>query len=234
MPSKFRSPNFPQVPLSKALVMAEQLWKKEERTAVPPEIAVRAFGFGALSGPARGAISALRKYGLLESTSGGAKLSDLAVRILHSATAADKQAAVREAALKPELFRRLSTSHAQASDDALRAHLIGQQKFTTRGAEAFVESFRDALRLAGPTQVDNDSGDQPSDPESQPTATASTTAPTQSEQCCEQVFRWPLSRGVTAEVRLTGEEIEPNHLERLREYLALAKAAFSSDEFESE
>ena len=233
MPSKFRSPNFPQVPLSKALVMAEQLWNKEERTAVPPEIAAKAFGFGALSGPARGAISALRKYGLLESTSGSAKLSDLAVRILHPATAADKQAAVREAALKPELFRKLSSSHAQASEDALRAHLIGQERFTTRGAEAFVESFRDALRLAGPTPADDDSRDQPRTPESQPTATASTASPTQSEQSCGQVFRWPLSKGVTAEVRLTGD-IKPNHLERLREYLALAKAAFSSDELESE
>jgi hypothetical protein len=33
-----------------------------------------------------------------------------------------------------------------------------------------------------------------------------------------------------AEVRLTGDEIKPDHLERLRQYLELAKAAVASDD----
>jgi hypothetical protein len=42
-------------------------------------------------------------------------------------------------------------------------------------------------------------------------------------------FTWPLSKGVTAEVRLSGPEVKPAHLEMLREYLQLAKKALESD-----
>lgn len=46
-----------------------------------------------------------------------------------------------------------------------------------------------------------------------------------------RVFSWPLSKDISAEVRLSGaEEIKPAHLERLRQYLELAKAAVASDE----
>ena len=45
-----------------------------------------------------------------------------------------------------------------------------------------------------------------------------------------QVFSWPLAKGVMAKVRLTGDEIKPDHLERLRQYLELAKAAVGSDD----
>lgn len=44
-----------------------------------------------------------------------------------------------------------------------------------------------------------------------------------------RTFSWPLAKGVTAELRLTGDDIRPDHLERLRQYLELAKAAVASD-----
>lgn len=38
-------------------------------------------------------------------------------------------------------------------------------------------------------------------------------------------FRWPIAPDIVADVRFTGGPITSSHLERLREYLALAKAA---------
>lgn len=45
-----------------------------------------------------------------------------------------------------------------------------------------------------------------------------------------KVFSWPLSKGVTAEVKLTGTSITPAHLELLRSYLELAKQALQLEE----
>ena len=230
MAGKARSPNFPQFTLTKALAMAEGLWTKEQRTAVPPEVAVKAFGFGTLSGPARVAIGAMRKYGLLDKTSGGIRLSELALRILHPESPKDRQGAVREAALKPELFRELSTSHTGASDDALRSHLITRRNFTQRGAETFIESFRDAIQLASLNGSGYSNRTTEGESEAMPEPATTGTPPTRPAPPGARVFSWPLAKGVMAEVRLTGDEIKPDHLERLRQYLDLAKAAVAEDD----
>ena len=47
-----------------------------------------------------------------------------------------------------------------------------------------------------------------------------------------RVFSWPLSKDVSAEVRLSGGEIRSSHLEHLRKYLELAKDAMESEEEE--
>jgi len=45
-----------------------------------------------------------------------------------------------------------------------------------------------------------------------------------------RVFSWPLSKDVSAEVRVTGPDVRPAHLERLRHYLDLAKDAPAADD----
>lgn len=44
------------------------------------------------------------------------------------------------------------------------------------------------------------------------------------------LFSWPLSRGLTAEVRFIGDDVQPAHLELLSKYLELAKNAVRGDE----
>ena len=44
-----------------------------------------------------------------------------------------------------------------------------------------------------------------------------------------RVLIWPLAKDVSAEVRVTSLEINPAHLERLRQYLD-AKAALEADD----
>jgi len=45
-----------------------------------------------------------------------------------------------------------------------------------------------------------------------------------------KVFTWPLSKGVTAEVRFTGGEVNTSHLELLAKYLELAKLAIETSD----
>jgi hypothetical protein len=48
-----------------------------------------------------------------------------------------------------------------------------------------------------------------------------------------KTFTWPPSKGVTAEVRFTGGEVQPSHLGLLAKYLELAKSAIETEDAET-
>jgi hypothetical protein len=177
------------------------------------------------------AIGALRKYGLLDKAANGIRLSDLALRILHPESPAARRDAMGEAALKPELFSELSQSHANASDDALRSYLITKKRFAERGTRHLIASFRDTMALVNGDQsgYSAENGAKEPDRMAEPVHTSAPTAAT-SARLPVQVFSWPLAKGLTAEVRFTGESIKAAHLERLRQYLDLAKAAVETED----
>lgn len=170
MAGKTRSPNYPALSLGQALKLVALMWERESRTVVQPVVAVKAFGYDALSGSARVALGALKQYGLLEKSAHGVRLSDLAVRLLHPADAVDKQAAIEAAALTPPLFRELAKTHAKASDEAIKSVLITQKSFAPRGAVEFIKAFRDTLKLVNSDYSGNLQGDEKA-MEIQPTGT---------------------------------------------------------------
>ena len=146
---KMRSPNYPAIGLSAAVNRAREICDKEKRTVVSLDVAAKAIGYKSLSGPARTALAALKKYGLLDDEKGGVRISELAVRVLHSEDGSKEQGeALREAAMKPEIFRVLLATHADASDAALRSHLMTTKRFTEEGARRFIPSFMDIVRIA--------------------------------------------------------------------------------------
>src|SRR5688572_30683869 len=81
--SKERSPNYPALTLTDAIVHAQKLYEKDKRTTVSAESAAKSLGWGTLNGTARTAIASLRQYGLVETVADGLRLSDLAMSILH-------------------------------------------------------------------------------------------------------------------------------------------------------
>jgi hypothetical protein len=145
-----RSPNYPAYGLAETIQMAKAIWKKEERTAVSPDVAVKALGYQTLNGTARTKLASLRKFGLLEAAkSGGERISDLAMNLLHSTTdSPEYSAAIQEAALKPELYREIYRSHPKGSDDAIRSFLKISKAFSESGAAQFLEAYRATLKLA--------------------------------------------------------------------------------------
>ncbi len=231
---RMKSPNYPGIGLAQGINLVRELWNKEKRTPVTEEVAVKDMGYTSLNGATRTYLSALRKYGLIEGTDQGVRVSELGMRILHSPEGSpEHQKALQEAALKPELFRELYQTHIEASDENLKSFLILSKQFSPAGAKQFISAFRDTVALAKPSTASYDASKPIEEGEAMTTARGDefrAVASLQIEKPGLRVFIWPLSREVSAEVRLTGQEIKSAHLERLRQYLELAKAAIESNE----
>jgi hypothetical protein len=238
-----RSPNYPQVGLGQAIQLAQQIWDREKRSYSPRSVVVQAWGYAGLNGAARIRLGALNRYGLLEENSAGdVRLSDLAVNILHNPLdSPDRLAALRSAALMPELFKELQQTYPHASDETIRSYLITKRGFSDTGADSCVESFRDTQKIATLEAMDAtviaSQAQQPSPPQvaTVPPPSSYTQQPnsnlpgTTVHPGSELMFRWPLARGVTAEVRFVGNA-KPAHLDLLKKYLDVAKGAMEADD----
>jgi hypothetical protein len=239
--AKERSPNYPAIGLSDAVASIKTLYAKEKRTPVPGLVAAKAIGYGSLSGPARVKLAALKKYGLLEGDeSKGLRVSDLGMRILFPPSVEEEDSSRKEAALKPELFRSLYENFADGSDDALRSYLITRLQFGATGARQVIAAFRDTISFANLQKADYNASDMSEKIEARLQADRANSAtpfdtsgfgrPFQTKANTTKIFTWPLSKGVTAEVRFTGGEVQTSHLELLAKYLELAKIAIEADD----
>src|SRR5881397_543215 len=158
--AKVRSPNYPSVPLEDAIEAVDRLWKKERGTVVTQETAAKGIGFSGLSGPARSKLAALKQYGLLEGR-GKLTVSDLAKRVLMPRNPQEKKAAIREAALTPELFRNVHDAVGQGSDDSISSYLGRELGFSERGTRAFITSYRKTASYARLSEEGNDLAEGP-------------------------------------------------------------------------
>lgn len=140
---------YPAISLQAALAAAKDINTKEKRTVLSYDAAAKACGHASLSGPARQKIASLRKYGLLDGIGDGIQISQLALRLLHQPESTpDYQAALKEAALSPELFRKLLPTHADASPDAVTSHLILKLQFSQEGAKVAAKAFKETIAFA--------------------------------------------------------------------------------------
>jgi hypothetical protein len=219
-----RSPNYPSIGLGEALDIARKLYKAEKRSSMSPDVAARAMGYNALHGPARSRIGALRKYGLLDNTREGVRLSELAITILYPPTDADATAAIREAALRPGLFRELAELGG-ASDTNLVGRLV-HQGFTEAGAKAAVASYRATISLAPTPQDDYDTSDDEEEDVIEHTPQRHPEKRFQSEQS----FSFPLGMGVTAQLSVSGGALTKSLMATLQRYLDVVKDAVPPDE----
>jgi hypothetical protein len=158
MASRERSPNYPGHGLDRSLQDLQLLYKRESRTVVPQEVAVKAWGYNSLSGSARSRLAALRHYGLLEMQKNGqVRVSTRGVTLaLRSPDTADYKQALRDAALTPTIFQELLDTKRGASDEALVHHLIVNKKFSPDGAKRVLEVYRANAEFAA---LDQDAAD---------------------------------------------------------------------------
>lgn len=219
-----RSPRYPSIGLPSALDAIGKLWQREKRTSVPAQVAVRAMGYGSLSGASRSVIAALRQYGLIESSGGSVSVSDVAVDILvHEPNSQEWLEAIGKAARSPDIFRELLQTHQDASDSAINAYLITKRRFSPDGARKLARAFRETMALAnrggqGYTQAsiptDSAYGDDMNTP--------SSLIPSQSVAGQKvTVIQVLLGGGLRAEVRFVGGEPEPSHFSQLGALLKL-------------
>lgn len=228
-----RSPNYPSDGLGEVLQMARRLWDKENRTAVSAEVAVKAMGYQTLNGTSRMRLSSVKKYGLIEDVpNDGVRISELGMRLLHHQPETDEyQEAIREAALRPELFKELYETHSKGSDDAIRSYLVLKRAFSESGARQAIETFRGTLLVA---KLDG-SGYTPPVHEQKPMREASP-SPTLSGAIPpsrnpivptlhspipgSKAYSWALSGDVKASLNIDGEP-EAEDLELLRDYVEI-------------
>ena len=173
---KMRSPNYPAVGLPEAIRSIQQIWDAEKRTPVPIDVLGAAMGYKSVSGPVRTKVAAIRKYGLLEQSGSNFKLSDLGMQILHSLPdSQERQDAINAAAMRPEAFRELYETHMEASDQALKSHLLMKKSFSEAGAKQFIKAFRDTLSIANPVNSSYSPQEEESDSEDDAMEMASST-----------------------------------------------------------
>jgi len=148
--AKERSPNYPGMALPAALTAIRQVYDKERRSAVTLELIAKALGHQALSGPATSKVAALRQYGLLEGAGNGKyRVADEAMTLLLKKPGdPEYDQALRRAALTPPLFAELQEALPDASEDALRFHLVKERKFSEEGATRVIKSFRETISVA--------------------------------------------------------------------------------------
>jgi hypothetical protein len=230
MAGKMRSPNYPALSLTRALDAADKLWKAEKRTPVSNEAAAAGLGFKSLSGPARVTIGALRQFGLVDKTDKGhIRLSDLAVKVLHGSPD-DKQAALRQAATTPKLFKELSQLHADGSEAAIQSYLITKKDFAEDGARKAAKAFRDTLRLAKQDASGYTRDDEQETPEDMPDidtgqkdAAGGSDGKGGSGVLSLTVPYGSQGSQLTVQVRVTGERLNRSHIAKVRRYLEIAE-----------
>lgn len=172
---KGRSPSYPALDLKTAIDRARRLYEQERHHATPVETAVRHWGYKSLSGPANGALAALKKFGLSLDEGSGAtrrvRLTDLAVDIIANPDQVRREAAIRQAALTPPIHRELWDRWGRElpSDENLRWELHRERGFTETGATEFIAEYRatiDFAKLEPRSEVDDggrDDGDDDGD-----------------------------------------------------------------------
>ena len=223
-----RSPNYPSVGLPEAIDLARQLWSKEKRAAIPQDVAARAWGCKGINGLVRMKLSSLKKYGLLEGRgTDGVRLTDAAMHLVqYPPDSPEYRDVLRDAALKPDLFREVYETHADASDDNLRAYLVTKKGFAESGAKQFIRAFRETLAVAdigvGPHNepVSQHESMRPS-PSVSPQRRDDPPSPRPHGGAILNADMGPIS----LVIRVAAERITAAHLDVVRKYLDVAQAS---------
>ena len=152
-----KSPNAPAYSLQEALEDARRIFRIENQVPISRESIAEHLGLAAQSGPFNRKLSSLRQYGFLEPVGKDLRVSDLFLRVDHTADDADRQHALREALSRPTIFQGLlsqyeTTGGGLPSDINLTNQLVLKYRFTKNNAETVAKSFLESARFAGLTQ----------------------------------------------------------------------------------
>jgi len=228
-----RSPRYPRHSLVKAIEMTRKLFAGAHQSKVDVDSAAKVIGYaGSGGGAASSAIGALRQYGLVDGLRGDVGVSDLAMRILQPMDERERVEAIREAAMKPEMFERLVAQFGgklPGADEPIRAFLIRQEGFSTGGADELIDTLRETLSNLPDIPLATQAHGEAQNAE---TVTATSSEETASPQLAEtrpdalsagELITLPLGQNCKAELRLIGDVTAASyarlikHLELLRE-----------------
>jgi hypothetical protein len=171
-----RSWSYPAFSLQEAVAKARVLWEKENGNWIPVPVASEHWKFSAKSSSGIRAVAALAHYGLIEDMgskeSRKIRLSSRAKTILLAPPerAADKDKALREAALTPKAYDSLWRKHGGKlpSDSALTYDLQQDRGINPEVIKDFIKDFRATVafaKLAESPTLGTEEGATDQDPE---------------------------------------------------------------------
>ncbi len=153
-----RSPAYPFIPLGPALERARAVYSEEGRNAARPEVIVSHWRYSAKSSGGKQTLSALRQFGFLEGE-GSVRLTDAALRILldDREDSPDRQRLIRQAALRPQIHRRLWDRYRTSlpSEANLRHILIFDEGFNENSVSDFIREYRATIEFARLAESDS-------------------------------------------------------------------------------
>jgi hypothetical protein len=166
--NKSRGPAYPYLDLPRALERIDQMVSKglNAKHVVPPATVYGYWGMGAKSSASRQTMAALKYYGLLEYVGVGkdrrVRLTDSAMVLAHDKDKNSRRriAALREAALSPEIFREIYTEQGGPhlpTDESLVLELTLDRGFDKESAEKAVKHFKSTIEIAGLDQIEESS-----------------------------------------------------------------------------
>lgn len=207
-----RSPRYPYCSLPVAIDLIRLLWGKQGSSSATSEEIAQFLGYKGMNGISRGKLSALKKYGLLDASGGGWKLSHRAIVIVNSDNGDPSiSKAIQEAFDEVELFKILMESHSSASIGMITTYLMSSQGFTKDGALAAAEAFLESKTLAGTNfshktpagNVDETKEDGPPDGKKPPAghSTGTQTLPPKPVGVIMEELKIPCSNGACVELR---------------------------------
>jgi hypothetical protein len=151
MVTKARSPNYPAFGLGKAIEHIRKVHGEIHHHKAPSLVVVKAIGYTSMSGKALSAISALKKYGLLDEIGKEFKVSKDAMTILFEPKDSPAWAAAMErAAFAPDLFAKLREQYpgTAPNDELIRSYLL-QNGFLITTVSQAIRAYRDTISLVG-------------------------------------------------------------------------------------
>lgn len=147
--ARVRSPNFPVMSLPDALQRVERIHDKEQHLPCSKEVMAEHLGYSGLNGAALKAISALTKYGLLESVGDSQfRVSTLAMRILFPHNDDDKQDAIYLAATSPALFEKFHKQwDGEIPSDANFKNFLIRSGFAQSAIPKVISAYKETMEL---------------------------------------------------------------------------------------
>ena len=162
---KQRSRNYPFLSLKKAIDRVRQLSREEGTNFTSTSVAKMHWNYGPKSSGGIRTVSALIQFGLLDEQGKGTerlvRVSKLATTILEHPDPRERKAALKDAALKPVLYREIWERYKEGlpSNQTLKWELTGKGDpsagvLNKLAVDDFIGSFLDTLNFAGLTTAD--------------------------------------------------------------------------------
>ncbi|HEX4966338.1 MAG TPA: hypothetical protein VF173_36355 [Thermoanaerobaculia bacterium] len=251
-PSTRNTPlRYPSIGLGEAITRIRQLYGVIHQRRMSREEIAKNLGYTTLNGASIGLLSNLTRYGFLEGRLDDVRVSDDAVilSVEDDPDSPDRQAAIRRAALYPDLFKELAKDFGESAgvpaENPVRIRLE-RNGFPRKQAEAASRAFCETMALViaeggayNPSQVTPEQGDkggsmlqtpvpQEASTRSAPIAgrpaartTTEATSPLEEGGLWLQVpFR---GADLSVRIEVNGMRLAKEHVERVIKYLELAK-----------